>query len=166
MLISRRRIVDLLDCDNIIEAPGAPATDGCNMLCAGNAAEICGGANRINVFTQYANYLGISDVTGTYVCVAPLRPQPKARRPQPQPPPPRPPLSATSCSGRTKDVMCKRCPSLRSAPLYNPLHQGYRPSRFVPPDQHFCRCHSRELHSSMRSEWVRPCRFRVRPGML
>jgi len=57
MLIPRRRIPNLsqpLDCDNIIEAPGALATDGCNM------AEIFGGADadRINLFNQYINYLG------------------------------------------------------------------------------------------------------------
>lgn len=43
----------LIDCDNIIEAPGVPAPDGsagCNMPCTGNAAETCGGAGRINIF--------------------------------------------------------------------------------------------------------------------
>ncbi|KAF8961440.1 WSC domain-containing protein [Flammula alnicola] len=41
-------------CDNVIEAPGTPATDGCNMACTGNAAEICGGADRINIFNNTA----------------------------------------------------------------------------------------------------------------
>ncbi|KAF8961438.1 WSC domain-containing protein [Flammula alnicola] len=39
-------------CDNVIESPGAPTTDGCNMPCTGNAAEICGGANAINIFNN------------------------------------------------------------------------------------------------------------------
>ena len=39
-----------LDCDNLIESPGAPATDGgCNMTCTGNSAEMCGGAARIKI---------------------------------------------------------------------------------------------------------------------
>jgi len=42
-----------LDCDNLIEAPGAPATDdGCNMACSGNSAEKCGGTARISVFSR------------------------------------------------------------------------------------------------------------------
>ncbi|KAF5325136.1 hypothetical protein D9619_009968 [Psilocybe cf. subviscida] len=39
-------------CDNIIESTGAPATDGCNMPCAGDSNEICGGANRVNIYNQ------------------------------------------------------------------------------------------------------------------
>ncbi|TDL23466.1 copper radical oxidase [Rickenella mellea] len=33
---------------------GAPASDGCNMVCAGNSSEFCGGPNRLNVY----NYTG------------------------------------------------------------------------------------------------------------
>ncbi|KAF6829857.1 WSC domain-containing protein [Colletotrichum plurivorum] len=29
---------------------GAPAVDGCNMLCSGNSSEFCGGPNRLNVY--------------------------------------------------------------------------------------------------------------------
>jgi hypothetical protein len=42
----------ILGCDSKIEANG-PAPDGsagCNMACTGNAGEICGGANRIDVY--------------------------------------------------------------------------------------------------------------------
>ncbi|KJA23963.1 hypothetical protein HYPSUDRAFT_201077 [Hypholoma sublateritium FD-334 SS-4] len=38
-------------CDNLIESTGAPIASGCNMTCTGNSAEICGGANAINVFS-------------------------------------------------------------------------------------------------------------------
>ncbi|KAF5325141.1 hypothetical protein D9619_009961 [Psilocybe cf. subviscida] len=41
-------------CDNIIESTGAPATDGCNMPCAGDSNEICGGAGRINIYNHTA----------------------------------------------------------------------------------------------------------------
>lgn len=37
-------------CDNQIENGGAPASSGCNMACAGNAAETCGGNLRIDIF--------------------------------------------------------------------------------------------------------------------
>ncbi|KAF4569998.1 hypothetical protein EYR40_008982 [Pleurotus pulmonarius] len=36
------------------EAPAetaAPATDGCNMACAGNAEQLCGGPNRLNMYS-------------------------------------------------------------------------------------------------------------------
>ncbi|TDL23452.1 hypothetical protein BD410DRAFT_838937 [Rickenella mellea] len=37
-------------CDNQIENGGAPATDNCNMPCAGDATTICGGPNRLNLY--------------------------------------------------------------------------------------------------------------------
>lgn len=39
-------------CDNFIENGGAPADDPttCNMACAGNSTELCGGPNRLNLF--------------------------------------------------------------------------------------------------------------------
>ena len=37
-------------CDNQIERPGAPASSGCNMPCAGNSAETCGGNLRIDIY--------------------------------------------------------------------------------------------------------------------
>src|SRR5207248_1364864 len=41
-------------CDNVLRNGGGPAPDGstgCNMACNGNAAEICGGANRLSLYT-------------------------------------------------------------------------------------------------------------------
>ena len=40
-----------LGCGNSIQNGGVPATDGCNAPCNGNAAETCGGSNRLTVFT-------------------------------------------------------------------------------------------------------------------
>jgi hypothetical protein len=40
-------------CDNTIQTPGGPAPDGdaqCNMPCAGDNTEMCGGSNRLNLF--------------------------------------------------------------------------------------------------------------------
>ena len=34
-------------CGNTISNGGAPATDGCNMACAGDATRLCGGPNRV-----------------------------------------------------------------------------------------------------------------------
>lgn len=43
-----------LDCGNTLgEGVPEPAAD-CNMLCAGNSSEFCGGPNRLNVY----NYTG------------------------------------------------------------------------------------------------------------
>ena len=42
-------------CGNTFSNGGGPAPDGstgCNMACNGNSAEICGGANRLNVYMQ------------------------------------------------------------------------------------------------------------------
>ncbi|KAF9560056.1 WSC-domain-containing protein [Agrocybe pediades] len=42
-------------CDNVIESPGVPTSSStCNMPCAGNANEICGGAGGINIFQNTA----------------------------------------------------------------------------------------------------------------
>ena len=44
------------DCDNQLENGGGPAPDGgagCNMACSGNAAETCGGSDRLDLY-QYA----------------------------------------------------------------------------------------------------------------
>lgn len=51
-------------CDNSFQNYGAPASDGsagCNMNCQGNSGELCGGANRLNVY-QY-NSTGTSSTT-------------------------------------------------------------------------------------------------------
>ncbi|KAG6890187.1 hypothetical protein C0995_010892 [Termitomyces sp. Mi166 len=48
-------IVHGLDCGNAIANGGVPAAaSDCNMLCAGNSQEFCGGPNRLNVY----NYTG------------------------------------------------------------------------------------------------------------
>ncbi|KAF1987013.1 WSC-domain-containing protein [Aulographum hederae CBS 113979] len=42
-------------CDNVLRNSQGPAPDGsvgCNMACAGNSAEICGGPNRLNVYSN------------------------------------------------------------------------------------------------------------------
>lgn len=37
-------------CGNTVANGGMPATSGCNMLCAGNRTEYCGGPNRLNLY--------------------------------------------------------------------------------------------------------------------
>lgn len=37
-------------CDNAIREPGVFATKGCNMACAGNSSEFCGGSNRLTIY--------------------------------------------------------------------------------------------------------------------
>jgi glyoxal oxidase-like protein/WSC domain-containing protein len=39
-------------CDTQFRNLGAPTTSGCNMPCNGNAQEMCGGPNRLNVYQQ------------------------------------------------------------------------------------------------------------------
>jgi hypothetical protein len=42
------------DCGNSTSNGGGPASDGnvgCNMACAGNASEFCGGPNRLDLYT-------------------------------------------------------------------------------------------------------------------
>ena len=39
------------DCDNNFQNYGAPVTDGCTMACHGSDSEICGGGNRLNVYS-------------------------------------------------------------------------------------------------------------------
>jgi glucan 1,3-beta-glucosidase len=44
----------LSGCDNAVRNGGGPAPDGstqCNMACSGNTAEICGGPNRLDLYT-------------------------------------------------------------------------------------------------------------------
>lgn len=41
-------------CGNVIATGSAPATDNCNMQCAGNSLEICGGPNRLNMYNKTA----------------------------------------------------------------------------------------------------------------
>jgi len=48
-----------IDCENSLMNGGGPAPDGnlqCNMACKGNAAEMCGGPNRLDLYTYgYGN---------------------------------------------------------------------------------------------------------------
>lgn len=37
-------------CDRSIRSPGVVSATGCNMLCAGNATEYCGGSDRLTVY--------------------------------------------------------------------------------------------------------------------
>ncbi|KAK8056954.1 WSC domain-containing protein [Apiospora rasikravindrae] len=39
-------------CGNSFLNGGAPATSGCSMLCSGNSTEICGGPDRLNVYSN------------------------------------------------------------------------------------------------------------------
>ncbi|PPR07633.1 hypothetical protein CVT26_001701 [Gymnopilus dilepis] len=56
----------LTDCDNVIESPGAPiSSSSCNMACTGDASEICGGANAINVFQNSASTTSPTTTTTT-----------------------------------------------------------------------------------------------------
>lgn len=44
-------------CDNQFDHGGGPAPDadtGCNMVCTGNSAEICGGSNKLDLYTYQA----------------------------------------------------------------------------------------------------------------
>ncbi|WYZ34618.1 hypothetical protein EsH8_I_000894 [Colletotrichum jinshuiense] len=47
-------------CGNTISNGGAPAVDGCNMLCNGNSSEYCGGGNRLNVYDFQHQYKPVS----------------------------------------------------------------------------------------------------------
>ena len=45
------RIADILVCGNSLAAgSGSAPTSDCNMACSGNAAEVCGGGNRLNLY--------------------------------------------------------------------------------------------------------------------
>ncbi|KAK3671659.1 fungal class II heme-containing peroxidase [Recurvomyces mirabilis] len=37
-------------CDSTIRSTGSKATGGCDMLCAGNGSEYCGGSDRLNIY--------------------------------------------------------------------------------------------------------------------
>ncbi|PVH72774.1 copper radical oxidase [Cadophora sp. DSE1049] len=51
-------------CDNSIKKYGAPASYGCTMACHGNAAELCGGPNRVNIY-QYITFTDSSTSSQT-----------------------------------------------------------------------------------------------------
>ena len=58
-------IISLMNsgCGNSFANGGGPAPDGnigCNMPCKGNSAEICGGSNRLDVYTY-----GVSNSSAT-----------------------------------------------------------------------------------------------------
>ncbi|OBR15647.1 WSC domain-containing protein [Colletotrichum higginsianum IMI 349063] len=52
-------------CGNSFANGGAPAVDGCNMLCNGNASEYCGGPNRLNVYDFKHQYLPLTTSAST-----------------------------------------------------------------------------------------------------
>lgn len=42
-----------VDCDSAIQVPGAQAAEkDCNVACGGNVTELCGGGDRLNIFTN------------------------------------------------------------------------------------------------------------------
>ncbi|KAK2773429.1 copper radical oxidase [Colletotrichum kahawae] len=46
-------------CDNSIRFSGVSTTDGCNMPCKGNTAEMCGGPDRLNLYSLALMDLGL-----------------------------------------------------------------------------------------------------------
>ena len=61
-------------CGNAIVSPGGPAPDGnagCNMACSGNAAEICGGSNRLTLFSKGSTGTSSSSTTATSATATP-----------------------------------------------------------------------------------------------
>jgi hypothetical protein len=58
-------------CGNALQNYAAPGQTGCTMPCKGNQYEICGGPNRLNVFssTTYVPPSSPQVVAGTYVYV-------------------------------------------------------------------------------------------------
>src|SRR5438552_1931385 len=56
-------------CGNVVSNGGGPASDGnvgCNMVCAGNASEICGGPNRLDVY-HFGGGLSCGDPAGSLI---------------------------------------------------------------------------------------------------
>ena len=54
-------------CGNSAQNGGGPAPDGstgCNMACAGNSAETCGGSNRLSVWSYNSTGVSTSTTTG------------------------------------------------------------------------------------------------------
>jgi hypothetical protein len=59
-------------CDTTIMNTGTLVTDGCTMACNGNAAEICGGSNRLSVYSYNASSVTTSNApTGTATSTGP-----------------------------------------------------------------------------------------------
>ncbi|OLN88507.1 WSC domain-containing protein-like protein 1 [Colletotrichum chlorophyti] len=52
-------------CGNDMLNGGAPAVDGCNMLCHGNQSEYCGGPNRLNVYDFQHKFKPLPTSTST-----------------------------------------------------------------------------------------------------
>ncbi|KAK2050271.1 galactose oxidase [Colletotrichum somersetense] len=52
-------------CGNTIANGGAPAADGCNMVCNGKPSEYCGGPNRLNVYDFQNKFLPPAASTST-----------------------------------------------------------------------------------------------------
>lgn len=67
-MVASIRAADLTrppDCGNTIANGGAPASDGCNMLCNGNSTEYCGGPNRLNLYNFEGQFEPPSTTTTT-----------------------------------------------------------------------------------------------------
>lgn len=43
-------------CGNTISNGATPAASGCNMVCAGDSSEYCGGGDRLNVYNYQDQY--------------------------------------------------------------------------------------------------------------
>ncbi|KAF9879202.1 copper radical oxidase [Colletotrichum karsti] len=52
-------------CGNKPVNGGAPAVDGCNMVCSGNSSEFCGGPNRLNVYDFQHQFQPLPTSTST-----------------------------------------------------------------------------------------------------
>ncbi|KAK7969552.1 WSC domain-containing protein [Apiospora saccharicola] len=57
-------------CGNSFQNGGAPATSGCSMLCSGNQTEICGGPDRLNVYSSSGNAMPSGTATKTTTAAA------------------------------------------------------------------------------------------------
>ncbi|KAK1853428.1 copper radical oxidase [Colletotrichum chrysophilum] len=56
-------------CDNSIRFGGVPTTDGCNMPCKGNTAEMCGGPDRLNLYSLASLDLGFSTTSSSAIVI-------------------------------------------------------------------------------------------------
>ncbi|KAF0320781.1 WSC domain-containing protein [Colletotrichum asianum] len=56
-------------CDNSIRFGGVPTTDGCNMPCKGNTAEMCGDPDRLNLYSLASLDLGFSTTSSSAIVI-------------------------------------------------------------------------------------------------
>lgn len=57
-------------CGQVFSNGGAPATSGCNMVCNGNSSEICGGPNRLSVWSRSGSGSSSSATASTVSAVS------------------------------------------------------------------------------------------------